>query len=134
MADDRQIASIITDWTRAIERGDREGVLAAHAEDIVMIDFPNVVRGIDAYARTWDFFDASRRGIVTFTPRDIEVTAGDDVAFAHCRVHCDGTTAGPIDFRLTVGLTKSGDNWIITHEHHSMPTQDSALIGPDVAH
>jgi hypothetical protein len=29
-----------------------------------------------------------------------------------------------LDFRLTVGLCKIGNQWIITHEHHSVPAED----------
>lgn len=132
MTDDDRIAALITGWAHAVARGDRDGVLANHAADILMIDFPNTVSGIDAYAKTWAFFDDSRRGPVTFSPSGLKVTASGDVAFAHCNIHCDGTTAGPIDLRLTVGLVKHEDAWIITHEHHSMPTKDEVLIGPDV--
>lgn len=130
--DERRIKSMITDWAKSIERQDRRGILAGHSSDVVMIDFPNTVRGIDAYAKTWDFFDDSRRGNVTFEPHGIEVTAGDTVAFAFCDIHCDGTTAGPLDLRLTVGLVKGGDDWVITHEHHSVPTENEVLVGPGV--
>lgn len=132
MADEDKIATIIRDWAKAVASGDRNGVLAHHDDELVMIDFPNTVRGLEAYAKTWDFFDDSRRGEVTFAPSNLEVTAGDTVAFAHCDIHCDGTKAGPIDLRLTTGLVKRGEAWVITHEHHSMPTKDEVLIGPDV--
>ena len=126
------ICDLITCWAQAVAVGDRAGVLVHHADDIVMIDFPNTVRGIDAYSATWDFFDDSRRGEVTFAPSGIEVTAGADVAFAHCDIHCDGTTAGSFDLRLTTCLVKRDGNWVITHEHHSVPAKDDVLIGPDV--
>lgn len=127
-----RIRELVTNWTRAIEKGDRPGILARHDPDLLMFDFPNTVRGIDAYDRTWQFFDDSRRGPVTFEPRDIQVTAGEDVAFASCEIHCDGTTGGSFDFRLTVGLEKRGGEWVVKHEHHSVPTKDEILIGPDV--
>lgn len=125
------IRALILNWAKAVAEGNREAILAHHARDVLMFDFPNTVRGIDAYDKTWRFFDDSRRGRVTFAPRDIEVTAGDDVAFASCEIHCDGTAAGPIDFRLTVCLEQRDGEWTVIHEHHSMPTKDDALIGPD---
>lgn len=88
-----------------------------------MFDFPSpIVRGLDAYDRTWDFFFASPKGPISFVPRDVEVTAGNDVGFASCLVHCDGTSAGSVDFRLTVGLRSIDGEWVVTHEHHSVPT------------
>jgi len=131
-ADETRIRDMIVRWTRAIADGDREGILAHHAEDMLMYDFPSTVRGIDGYSRTWDFFDDSRTGHVTFDPREISVTAADDLAFATCEIHCEGTTAGPLDLRLTVCLEKRGNEWVVTHEHHSVPTTDDRLIGPDV--
>jgi ketosteroid isomerase-like protein len=76
-------------------------------------------------------FDDSRWGAVTFAPGEIAVTADDRVGFASCEVHCEGITAGPIDFRLTVGFEKRAGAWTIVHEHHSVPVADDALIGPD---
>lgn len=130
--DETLIRDLIESWAQAVATGDRAGTLAHHSENIVMIDFPNTVRGIKAYATTWDFFDDSRRGTVVFAPSEIEVTAGKDVAFVHCSIHCDGTTGGSFDLRLTTCLVKRGEEWVVTHEHHSVPTKDDVLIGPDV--
>lgn len=131
-ADEKRIREMIVGWTQAIADGDREGILAHHAKDMLMYDFPSTVRGIDAYSKTWDFFDDSRTGPVTFDPRDISVKAGDDLAFGICEIHCEGTTAGPLDLRLTVCLEKRGDEWVVTHEHHSVPTTEEVLIDPDL--
>lgn len=129
---EQKIRELVVRWTRAVADGDREGILAHHAKDMLMYDFPSTVRGIDAYGKTWDFFDDSRTGSVTFVPRDISVKADEILAFATCEIHCDGTTAGPLDLRLTVCLEKHGDEWIVMHEHHSVPTTDERLIGPDI--
>lgn len=95
-----------------------------------MFDFPDIRKGIEAYDEQWDFFYRDPRGPISFTPCDIEVTAGEEVAFATCNIHCDGTSAGPLDFRLTTGLAKSGGEWTIVHEHHSVPTVEERFIGP----
>jgi ketosteroid isomerase-like protein len=131
-ADEKHIGEMLSKWTKAIADGDREGILAHHAKDMLMYDFPSTVRGIEAYNETWTSFDNSRTGPVTFDPRDISVRAGDEVGFATCEIHCEGTTAGPLDLRLTMCLETRGNEWIVTHEHHSVPTTDDRLIGPDV--
>lgn len=61
-------------------------------------------------------------------PRAIVVTAGKDVAFVSCLVHRDGTSAGPVDFRLRTGLRKIDGDWVIVHEHHSLPPRKSGLL------
>ena len=55
----------------------------------------------------------------------MDVTAGNDVAFAIALMRCAGTETGgeriQLEFRLTVGLRKIGGKWIVMHEHHSIP-------------
>ena len=128
--DEKAVRAVIENWARAVESGDRKAILANHSDELLMFDFPDVVRGIKAYDRTWDFFFDKPKGPIRYTPRDLIVTAGEQVAFATCLVHCDGTSAGALDFRLTTGLKKGADAWMIVHEHHSVPTIEERFIGP----
>jgi ketosteroid isomerase-like protein len=131
-SDEARIGALIENWARAISSGDRQAILAHHAPDLLMFDFPPaIVRGLDEYKRTWDFFYQSPKGPIRFVPRELQVTAGADVAFASCLIHCDGTSAGPLDLRLTVGLRKSHGEWTIVHEHHSVPTIEERFLPPD---
>jgi ketosteroid isomerase-like protein len=55
----------------------------------------------------------------------LEVTAGEDVAYAHALLRC-GTPDELEDkpenrLRLTLGLRKESGRWIVAHEHHSFP-------------
>jgi uncharacterized protein (TIGR02246 family) len=127
MTDDEvAIRTLITDWAAAVHAGDMEGVLADHAHDIVMFDVPppdDGVRGIEAYRATWPpFFEWQRQG-ASFEITELAVTAGVDVAFAHALLRCgtadEFATEPDRRLRLTVGLRKQGDRWIVTHEHHS---------------
>jgi uncharacterized protein (TIGR02246 family) len=130
VSEEERVRRMIEKWARAIEAADRPGILADHADDLLMFDFPSVVRGIDAYDETWNFFFANPKGAITFEPREFQVTASERIAFASCQIHCDGTSAGPLDLRLTVGLEKRDGRWIITHEHHSVPTTEKRFISP----
>jgi uncharacterized protein (TIGR02246 family) len=130
MADDeRQIRELIERWVHAVHTGDLEAVLADHDANIVMFDVPppnDGVRGIDAYRDTWPpFFEWQRQGAM-FELDTLEVTAGDDVAFAHALLRCDMPEALAADptkrLRLTIGLRKVSGRWTVTHEHHSFPT------------
>jgi uncharacterized protein (TIGR02246 family) len=126
--DEQQIRALIERWAEAVHAGDMYAVLADHAEDIVMFDVPpphDGVRGIDAYRETWPgFFEWQRRG-ATFEIVSLEVTAGDDVAYAYALLRC-GTQqeheANPENrLRLTLGLRKEAGRWVVAHEHHSFP-------------
>jgi ketosteroid isomerase-like protein len=129
--DEATVATIVRELLAAVSRGDRAAILARHGEDLLMFDFPDTVRGLAEYDQTWSFFDDSRRGPVTFDPKDLVVRTGGSAAFAYCLVHCDGTTAGSFDFRLTVGFERRDGEWLITHEHHSVPTRDEVLVMPE---
>jgi uncharacterized protein (TIGR02246 family) len=121
-----QIRALIERWAQAVHAGDMDTVLADHAHDIVMFDVPppyEGVRGIDAYRETWPgFFEWQARG-ATFDIVSLEVTAGEDVAFAFALLRC-GTpeehAANPDNrLRLTLGLRKENGRWTVAHEHHS---------------
>jgi uncharacterized protein (TIGR02246 family) len=129
MADDEtQIRTLIEQWATAVHAGDLNGVLADHADDIVMFDVPppeDGVRGIDAYRETWPpFFTWQAQG-ASFEIVSLEVTAGEDVAFAHGLLRCgtpDELEQDPDNrLRLTIGLRKEGERWVVAHEHHSFP-------------
>jgi ketosteroid isomerase-like protein len=55
----------------------------------------------------------------------MSITAGDDVAFVTALTRCAGAEANEdkieLEFRLTIGLRKIAGQWIVTHEHHSIP-------------
>jgi uncharacterized protein (TIGR02246 family) len=89
--DEEQIRDLIERWAAAVHAGDMEAVLADHADDIVMFDVPppqDGVRGIDAYRETWPpFFEWQAQGAI-FEIVSLEVTAADDVAYAHALLRC----------------------------------------------
>jgi uncharacterized protein (TIGR02246 family) len=121
------IRALIEGWAAAVRAGDLDGVLADHADDIVMFDVPppNEVRGTDAYRETWPpFFEWLRRG-ASFELVSLDVTAGEEIAFATALLRCGTEEELRKDpenrLRLTVGLRKEGGRWIVSHEHHSFP-------------
>jgi uncharacterized protein (TIGR02246 family) len=125
-SDEQQIRTLITDWAAAVHRGEMDGVLADHADDIVMFDVPppqDGVRGIAAYRDTWPGFFEWQAGGASFEIVSLDVTAGADVAYAFALLRC-GTpqelTAHPENrLRLTLGLRKQDGRWTVAHEHHS---------------
>jgi uncharacterized protein (TIGR02246 family) len=126
MTNEEQIRDLIERWATAVHDGDMTTVLADHDPGIVMFDVPppeQGVRGIDAYRETWPgFFEWQASGAV-FEIESLEVTSGEDVAFAFALLRCG--TPGDLErkpeqrLRLTIGLCKAGGRWTVTHEHHS---------------
>ncbi len=127
-ANDEQIRTLIERWAAAVHSGDLEGVAADHAGDIVMFDVPpphDGVRGIDAYRETWPPFFAWQARGASFEIVSLDVTAGDDVAYAHALLRCgmpQELAEDPANrLRLTLGLRKEHGRWVVAHEHHSFP-------------
>ena len=126
--DQQQIRTLIERWAEAVHATDLDTVLADHSGDIVMFDVPppdDGVRGIDAYRETWPpFFEWQARG-ASFEVVELDVTAGDDVAYAHALLRCgmpeELAERPERRLRLTLGLRKQGGRWVVAHEHHSFP-------------
>jgi uncharacterized protein (TIGR02246 family) len=116
-----EIRRVIDAWASAVRDKDIDGILAHHTDDILMFDVPPPVqwKGKEDYEKTWElFFEYSPGGEGSFDLRELQVTAGDSVAFAHALLDVAGSVA-----RLTVGLRRVGGEWLIAHEHHSYPSE-----------
>jgi uncharacterized protein (TIGR02246 family) len=125
--DEAAIRSLIEKWAEAVRNKNIDGILANHSADILMFDVPPPIqsKGIEAYKKTWDLFFEWSRDEPAFDIQEINVTAGNEVAFVTALMRCAGKSAteSEFDFRLTVGLRKFDDQWIVTHEHHSIPAE-----------
>ena len=130
MSDENEAAvrEVFDAWTAAVRRRDIPAIMENHSPDVVMFDVPPPFQsnGMDAYRKTWDLFYSWTNEPIPFEVAETTVMAGNDVAFIVATMHCaepglDGK-AIPLEFRLTVGLRKIDDRWLITHEHHSVPS------------
>src|SRR5262249_49171078 len=127
--DETAIRELIEGWAAAVRRRDVAGALHNHSADILMFDVPPPLKseGIEAYRQTWDPFFSWSQEPVRFDIVEMRVTAGADVAFAAALMQCAGREVSgeniELDFRLTVGLQKIDGQWVVTHEHHSIPAE-----------
>jgi len=126
------IEQLIRDWADAVHTGDLDTVVADHADDIVMFDVPpphDGVRGMAAYRETWPPFFQWQASGARFEIVELDVTEGDDVAFAWALLKCgtdeDFSKEPDQRLRLTLGLRKVGGRWVVTHEHHSFADTSS---------
>jgi ketosteroid isomerase-like protein len=122
------IRALIERWAEAVRNHDYDTILADHDPEIVMFDVPPPIRsrGLDEYRRTWDLFFEGHRPSNAFDVLDLDIVAGDNVAFAVAMMRCEGAhdKGKPsyfLHFRLTVGLRKIEGRWRVVHEHHSVP-------------
>jgi uncharacterized protein YndB with AHSA1/START domain/ketosteroid isomerase-like protein len=123
-----EIRALIERWANAVQRQDIETIVARHVTNFLMFDVPppNELNGIDAYRDSWTpFFDHFKHEGV-FAIERLDVTAGERVAFATALLRCgteEELRKNPATrLRLTVGLRKEDDGWMIAHEHQSFPS------------
>jgi uncharacterized protein (TIGR02246 family) len=128
--DQTEILALIERWARAVRDQDRPAIREHHDADMLMFDVPPpfLSRGLDAYMATWETFFSTAEKPVAFDFHDIEIAAGEDVAFATAVGSCvyfdPKGKREPLQFRLTMGLRKISGRWRVMHEHHSVPAQE----------
>jgi PhnB protein len=120
-----QIGALIDDWARAMRAKDVDGLMAHYAPDSVTFDLaPPLIstgadaKGLQAWFSTWP-------SPLGYEIRDLNITAGDDVAFCHSLNRLSGTKAEgekvDVWFRQTLCLRRIGGAWRIAHQHESVP-------------
>ena len=126
--DESQIRDLIAGWEEAMRNRDAERTVTHFAGEPTVFDLAPPLRQDSAavtdvaavrqwFARFDETFD--------FEVRDLEVSVGAGVAYAHSLNRMGTTRDAPEQFQLwfraTYGLRKLGDEWLITHLHESTP-------------
>jgi uncharacterized protein (TIGR02246 family) len=122
-----QIRALIDDRVRAIADKDVEALVAKVAPGVVSFDALPPLRRIGPEAirtRLQEWFGGYDCPI-GYEVRDLHITAGDDIAFAHYLYRVTGrmTNGNEVDMwvRTTMGLQQTDGVWVIAHEHNSVP-------------
>jgi ketosteroid isomerase-like protein len=128
--DEAQIRQLIGEHVIAMRARNAERLLTSHyAPEIVKFDLAPPLQHTGpelldvASLQSWF---AAFDGPIDYEIRDLAVTAGEDVAFAHSLNRLSTTPLGATEkldlwFRATVCLRKLDGTWRITHEHNSTP-------------
>lgn len=122
-----RVRQLVRDRARAVLDRNAGGATVMNADDIVTFDVVPPLRNTGAGGvrkRTEGWFDGYSVG-PGYEVRDLEVVAGDDVAFAYYLYRVSGTLkdGGEVAMwvRATLGLRRVGGEWRIVHEHDSVP-------------
>lgn len=132
-----EIRQLISRWEKAARLMDIDGIMADHTSDMLAFDVtpPMRFRGIEEYRRQWESFFPIFTGDAIFEISELDVTAGEDVAFGACFIRCGGrkpdgeTCEGTV--RATLGFRKIDGRWHFSHEHHSMPVECPEMAEPN---
>jgi len=124
---DSEIRDLLDGWADACRAKDIDRLMSLYAADIVYFDVvpPLQFTGRDEVRRNFIRWFDQYDGPIGLETRDLTVVTGADVAFANLVVLDSGTRnngiEGTVAVRATVCCRRSSDQWLITHEHISIP-------------
>ncbi|MFI7668240.1 YybH family protein [Nocardia sp. NPDC049526] len=119
----RQIDKIVA----ALRAKDLEALEQVYTTDVVSFDIEpplqhvGIVAKLENWAKVFAVFES-----VSYEVRDLTLTMGDEVAFGHTFARLSGTlrngtaTSG-MWVRVSYGLRKFDDTWLIAHDQVSVP-------------
>jgi ketosteroid isomerase-like protein len=122
-----QIRVLIEDRVKAIRDKDIEALMSNHAPDVLTFDALNPLQyiGSDKVKERAEQWLSWYQGPIGYEIRDLSITAGEEVAFCHYLYRVSGTmTNGRVVnmwVRSTVCYRKIDGEWMVTHEHTSVP-------------
>lgn len=125
--DEAQIHERLNAWTQALHAQDLDALMALYAPDVMTFDLmpPHQVQGAGHYRKNFERWFAVMPGPIDYEIHDLRITMGDEVALCHSLSHVKGTRANgeKADYwvRVTVGFQKRNDQWLMIHDHVSMP-------------
>jgi ketosteroid isomerase-like protein len=120
----------------AIRAADLEAVMAIYAPDVVSFDIEPPLQhvGTEAKRRNWQRVFAAYEHPLGYEIRDLSITVGSDVAFAHSLNRLSGTlksgtTTAGFWVRATTCFRKLDGQWFIAHDHVSVPLEVTSGAG-----
>jgi uncharacterized protein (TIGR02246 family) len=127
--DQTAIKALEDNFTAAFNARDTKAIMALYVPDQSLIVFdasvPLQYTGADAYTKDWNDFWAMFPGKTNFTMSDLDITVGGNVAYSHSIQHVSTTDKKgkkmEMKVRVTDGYKKVNGQWLISHEHVSVP-------------
>jgi uncharacterized protein (TIGR02246 family) len=127
--DEASIRALESRFVAAVNAKDVNAIMKVYLPDESLFVFdvvpPRQYVGAKAYAKDWTDFLGMLKGSLKFEISDLSVTADGTMGFGHSiqRVTGTDTKGQPVDLtvRVTDVYRKIKGNWLIVHEHVSVP-------------
>jgi uncharacterized protein (TIGR02246 family) len=127
MTTNDEIRQLVDASAAAVRTKNVDALMSNFAPDVLTFDVVGPLQAIGTDAarnRTEEWF-ASFEGPIGYQVRDLTITAADDIAFCHSlnQVSAMRTDGQKLEmwWRATLGLRRIDGNWLITHQHNSVP-------------
>ncbi|MEX6691048.1 nuclear transport factor 2 family protein [Danxiaibacter flavus] len=124
---DIEIRQQMNVFVEAFSTKDVKLMMSLFTSDMVSFDIipPLQYVGSDAYTKVWEDTFALFQDPIDIEIRDLKITSDEHLAFSHCFLRLNATmkSGHKIDYweRLTCCFKKIGKEWLIAHEHVSLP-------------
>lgn len=123
-----EIQKLIEDQVAAIRVKDVEAATAFAAPDVRAFDLidPLVYQGKEeVQKRLTQWFESFEGDTLGFDVTDLQISAGEDIAFCSSLNKVNGTTVDgnklEMFWRATICFEKTDGQWVATHQHSSVP-------------
>jgi len=139
-SDEQAIRSVYDSFAAAFKLKDTAKLMSLYVPDETLLVFdvvpPRQYAGAKAYKKDWEDFFAAFPGPVQFDISDLAITSDHGLAYAHSIQHLvladkDGKKSD-LTVRVTDIFRKINGNWLIVHEHISVPV-DLMSQKPDLS-
>jgi len=121
------IRELIGGFVNAIRAKDVNRVMSVFAHEVVSFDLgpPLQHGGGETFVKRWQELFESYENPINYEVRDLNITAGDDVAFSYSLNRISGTMKDGQKtdrwLRWTACYRKTNGKWVIVHEQVSIP-------------
>lgn len=126
--DEADIRLRIESLAKALNDMDLDGVMSVYAPDIVSYDGGPQLQavGVNAKKKNWEEAFALFQAPIDYEIRDLSITSSDDMAFVRGFARLRGTmkngnSTNGVWVRVTLCFRKIDSNWLIVHDHVSVP-------------
>ena len=127
MTNKEQIQQLIRQQEQAIRNKDIETSMTPYSSDILSFDLVNSLQkvGIDACRERLQTWLAQFPGPISYEIENLAITTGEDIAYSHSINHINAALSNGdvinMRWRATVCFQQRDGQWLITHEHGSVP-------------
>src|SRR5882757_6815173 len=127
--DEAQIKALFDQFMAGCNAKDVNAIMKFYVPDESLLVFdvvpPRQYAGANAYHKDWEEFAAMFNGPSKCEISELSITADGAMAFAHSIQRVTGTNikGQPVDLtvRVTDVFRKTNGNWLVVHEHVSVP-------------
>ena len=125
--EDTSIRDRVETLAQAIRDKDIDALMTHYAPDVVAYDVmpPSSVQGATDYRKNFERWFASMQGPIDYEMNELRVSMSESHAFCHSLGHIRGKRSNgqSADYwvRVTTCFQKTNGQWLVGHEHVSMP-------------